>query len=191
MSILVITPATSEPLTTSDVKDFLRVDSSDEDTLIGVLITAARSMAEAYTMRILMTTTIEEFYDGFPDYSNPRDRDILYLSRGPIQSITSVKYVDTLGDEQTVSSDNYRTDLVSEPARISSDNGWTATKDTVNAVVVRYLCGYSSSSDVPAPIRQAMLLIIGEMYEKRQDSIKRLPTAAEYLMNPFRVWTFV
>jgi uncharacterized phiE125 gp8 family phage protein len=191
MSILVITPATSEPLTTSDVKDFLRVDSSDEDTLIGVLITAARSMAEAYTMRILMTTTIEEFYDGFPDYRNPRDRDILYLSRGPIQSITSVKYVDTLGDEQTVSSDNYRTDLVSEPARISSDNGWTATKDTVNAVVVRYLCGYSSSSDVPAPIRQAMLLIIGEMYEKRQDSIKRLPTAAEYLMNPFRVWTFV
>ena len=191
MSILVITPATSEPLTTSDVKDFLRVDSSDEDTLIGVLITAARSMAEAYTRRILMTTTIEEFYDGFPDYRNPRDRDILYLSRGPIQSITSVKYVDTLGDEQTVSSDNYRTDLVSEPARISSDNGWTATKDTVNAVVVRYLCGYSSSSDVPAPIRQAMLLIIGEMYEKRQDSIKRLPTAAEYLMNPFRVWTFV
>jgi uncharacterized phiE125 gp8 family phage protein len=190
MSILVITPATSEPLTTSDVKDFLRVDSSDEDTLIGVLITAARSMAEAYTMRILMTTTIEEFYDGFPDYRNPRDRDILYLSRGPIQSITSVKYVDTLGDEQTVSSDNYRTDLVSEPARISSDNGWTATKDTVNAVVVRYLCGYSSSSDVPAPIRQAMLLIIGEMYEKRQDSVKQLPTAAEYLMNPFRVWTF-
>ena len=190
MSILVITPATSEPLTTSDVKDFLRVDSSYEDTLIGVLITAARSMAEAYTMRILMTTTIEEFYDGFPDYRNPRDRDILYLSRGPIQSITSVKYVDTLGDEQTVSSDNYRTDLVSEPARISSDNGWTATKDTVNAVVVRYLCGYSSSSDVPAPIRQAMLLIIGEMYEKRQDSVKQLPTAAEYLMNPFRVWTF-
>ena len=190
MSILVITPATSEPLTTSDVKDFLRVDSFDEDTLIGVLITAARSMAEAYTRRILMTTTIEEFYDGFPDYRNARDRDILYLSRGPIQSITSVKYVDTLGDEQTVSSDNYRTDLVSEPARISSDNGWTATKDTVNAVVVRYLCGYSSSSDVPAPIRQAMLLIIGEMYEKRQDSIKQLPTAAEYLMNPYRVWTF-
>jgi uncharacterized phiE125 gp8 family phage protein len=190
MSISVITPATSEPLTTAEVKNFLRVDSSDEDTLIGVLITAARSMAEAYTRRILMTTTIEEFFDGFPDYRNPKDKDILYLSRGPIQSITSVKYVDTLGDEQTVSSENYRTDLVSEPARISSDNGWTATKDTVNAVVVRYLCGYSSSSDVPAPIRQAMLLIIGEMYEKRQDSVKQLPTAAEYLMNPFRVWTF-
>ena len=71
-----------------------------------------------------------------------------------------------------------------------SNNGWYDTKDTVNAVIVRYVCGYSSSSDVPAPIRQAMLLMIAEMYEKRQDSVKRLPTAAEYLMNPYRVWTF-
>ena len=190
MSVSVITAATSEPLTTAEVKSFLRVDSSDEDTLIGVLISAARAMAEAYTRRILMTTTIEEFFDGFPDYRNPKDKDIIYLSRGPIQSITSVKYVDSLGDEQTVASENYRTDLVSEPARVLSENGWSATKDTVNAVVARYVCGYSSSSDVPAPIRQAMLLMIGEMYEKRQYSIKQLPTAAEYLMNTYRVWTF-
>ena len=190
MSISVITPATSEPLTTAEVKSFLRVDSSDEDTLIGVLITAARSMAEAYTRRILMTTTIEEFYDVFPNYRNPEDKDIIFLSRGPIQSVTSVKYVDGAGAEQTISSENYATDLVSEPSRIVSNNGWYATKDTVNAVIVRYVCGYSSSSDVPAPIRQAMLLMIAEMYEKRQDSVKRLPTAAEYLMNPYRVWTF-
>ena len=166
MSISVITPATSEPLTTAEVKSFLRVDSSDEDTLIGVLITAARSMAEAYTRRILMTTTIEEFYDVFPNYRNPEDKDIIFLSRGPIQSVTSVKYVDGAGDEQTISSANYATDLVSEPSRIVSNNGWYATKDTVNAVIVRYVCGYSSSSDVPAPIRQAMLLMIAEMFRK-------------------------
>ena len=190
MSISVITAATSEPLTTAEVKNFLRVDSSDEDTLIGVLITAARTMAEQYTRRILMTTTIEEFFDGFPDYRNPKDKDILYLSRGPIQSITSVKYVDSLGTEQTVSSDNYRTDLVSEPARIVSENGWSATKDTVNAVVVRYVVGYSSASDVPAALRQGMLLVISEMYENRMDTVKRLPTASEYLWNPYRVFTF-
>ena len=190
MSIAVITPAASEPLSVSEVKDFLRVDSSAEDTLIGVLIEAARSMAEAYTRRIMMTTTIEEFFDVFPTYRNPEDKDIIFLSRGPIQSISSVTYIDSLGDEQTVASENYRSDLVSEPSRIISSNGWAATKDTVNAVVVRYICGYSSSSDVPAPIRQAMLLMIAEMYEKRQDSVKRLPTAAEYLMNPYRVWTF-
>ena len=119
-----------------------------------------------------------------------KDSDIIYLSRGPIQSITSVKYVDTLGDEITITNDKYNTDLISEPGRIISTAGWYATKDTVNAVVVRYVVGYSSASDVPAAIKQAMLLLIGEMYEKRIDSVKRLPTAAEYLMNPYRVFTY-
>ena len=189
MAISVITPAVAERLTVSEVKSFLRVDSDDEDTLLAVLISAAREMAEKYTRQILMTTTIEEFYDIFPEYTI-KDSDIIYLSRGPIQSITSVKYVDTLGDEITITNDKYNTDLISEPGRIISTAGWYATKDTVNAVVVRYVVGYSSASDVPAAIKQAMLLLIGEMYEKRIDSVKRLPTAAEYLMNPYRVFTY-
>ena len=76
MSIAVITPAASEPLSVSEVKDFLRVDSSAEDTLIGVLIEAARSMAEAYTRRIMMTTTIEEFFDVFRPIATQRTRTL-------------------------------------------------------------------------------------------------------------------
>ena len=189
MSISVITPAASEPLSLSEVKEFLRVDHSDDDTTLAIMISAAREMCEQYTRQIMLTTTIEEFYDTFPNYT-PQWMDTVYLSRGPVQSITSVKYVDSLGDEQTISSVNYRTDLISQPSRIVSENGWNATKDTVNAVVVRYVVGYSSASDIPAPLRQGMLLVISEMYENRMDSVKRLPTASEYLWNPFRVFTF-
>jgi len=60
----------------------------------------------------------------------------------------------------------------------------------VNAVIAEYVVGYSSASDVPAPLRQGMLLVIADMYENRIDSVKRLPTASEYLWNPFRVFTF-
>jgi len=114
----------------------------------------------------------------------------VYLSRGPVQSIAHVKYIDGNGDEQTVSASDYATDLVSEPARIMPDQGWQATKDTVNAVIVRYTCGYTQASDVPANIKVALLLIIGEMYEKRVDSVHRLPTASEHLLNPYRVFRF-
>ena len=48
MSYTVITPATLKALTVQEVKDYLRVDSDAEDTLLGVLIDAATEMAESY-----------------------------------------------------------------------------------------------------------------------------------------------
>ena len=195
MSYSIVTPATLKALTVQEVKDYLRVDSSDEDTLLGVLIDASTQIAEHYLGRFLLTTVIDEFYDFFPVYKTgvdqfQGDKNIIYLSRGPVQSVASVKYVDGSGAEQTVTASDYNTDLVSEPGRIMPDQGWQATKDTVNAVIIRYTCGYTQASDVPANIKMAMLLIIGEMYEKRVDSVHRLPTASEYLLNPFRVFRF-
>lgn len=195
MSYTVITPATLKALTVQEVKDYLRVDSDAEDTLLEVLIDAATEMAESYLGRFLLTTVIEEFYDFFPVYSTGvdpfrGDRNIIFLSRGPVQSVAHVKYIDGNGDEQTVTASDYRSDLISEPARIMPEHGWYGTKDTVNAVIIRYTCGYTQASDVPANIKMAMLLMIGEMYEKRMDSVHRLPTASEYLLNPFRVFRF-
>lgn len=195
MSYTVITPATLKPLTVQEVKDFLRVDSDAEDTLLGVLIDAATEVAQHYLGRFLLTTVVEEFYDFFPVYKTgvdpfQGDRNIIYLSRGPVQTVASVKYIDGNGDEQTVTSTDYRTDLVSEPARIMPDHGWYGTKDTVNAVIVRYTSGYTQASDVPANIKVALLLIIAEMYEKRVDSVHRMPTASEHLLNPYRVFRF-
>ena len=195
MSYSIITPATLKALTVQEVKDYLRVDSDAEDTLLGVLIDASTQMAESYLGRFLLTTVIEEFYDFFPVYKTGvdpfhGDRNIIFLSRGPVQSVASVKNIDGNGDEQTVTASDYRKDLVSEPSRIMPNEGWLGTKDTVNAVIIRYTCGYTKASDVPANIKMAMLLMIGEMYEKRVDSVHRLPTASEYLMNPYRVFRF-
>ncbi len=195
MSYSIITPATLKALTVQEVKDYLRVDSDAEDTLLGVLIDASTQMAESYLGRFLLTTVIEEFYDFFPVYKTGvdpfhGDRNIIFLSRGPVQSVASVKYIDGNGDEQTVTASDYRADLVSEPSRIMPNEGWLGTKDTVNAVIIRYTCGYTQASDVPANIKMAMLLMIGEMYEKRVDSVHRLPTASEYLLNPYRVFRF-
>jgi hypothetical protein len=66
MSISIITPAVSEPLSLTDVKEFLRVDHSDDDVTLAIMISAARELCEQYTRQILMTTTIEEFYDTVP-----------------------------------------------------------------------------------------------------------------------------
>ena len=117
MSIQVITPATAEPLSLTEVKEFLRVDSSDEDATLNIMISAAREMCETYTRQILMTTTIDEVGDSFPAGN-------ISLSRGPIQSITSVSYLDSAGATQTVASSDYTSDLISQPSRLDPVTSW-------------------------------------------------------------------
>lgn len=188
-TIQIVTPPASEPLTLSEVKEFLRVDHSDDDATLAIFIKAARQLCESYTRLVLMPTTIEEYFDDFPQYTGTF-KDEIRLSRSPVQSVTYVKYID--GNETTITADanEYKVDTISHPARISPDNGWFGTYETINAVFVRYVAGYADAASVPAPLKHGMMLVIGDMYENRTDSVKRLPTASEYLWNPYRVFEF-
>lgn len=155
----------SEPLTTSEVKTWLRVTSSTDDTLIASLIKAARVYAENFTGRALFTQTIKEYFDGWP-YGG-----CIELGFGPVQSITSVKYYDTDGTLQTVSSSNYITDLISMPGRIVNhpDYTWPALQTRTNPVEIIYVAGYTATASIPDGIKAAMYLLIGFWYENRED----------------------
>lgn len=189
MAIDIVTAAAEEPITLAEAKNFLRVDHSDDDDLINALITTSRQMCEQYTRRILVSTTIDEYFDKFPHNSWDNLSNLIYLSRGPVASITSVKYVDEIGSEVTLTSDQYVTDLISEPARVQSTAGWFAAAGVVNQVIVRYVVGTAKSA-IEKPLIQGMMLVISELYDNRANSVKRLPTASEYLWNPYRIFTF-
>ena len=189
MAIDIVTPAATEAITLSEAKNFLRVDHSDDDALISALISAARQMCESYTRRILVTTTIDEYFDKFPTNRWNSLSNLLYLSRGSVASISSVKYVDEIGSEITISTDGYITDTISEPARVQSVSGWFAAAGVVNQVIVQYVVG-SDVSSIPKPLIQGMMLVISDLYDQRSDRVHRLPTASEYLWNPYRIFTF-
>lgn len=189
MAFDIVTPAASEPITLTEAKNFLRVDHSDDDDLITALISAARSMCEEYTRRILVTTTIDEYFDKFPSNRWDNLSNLIYLSRGPVVSISSVKYVDAIGSEVTIPTESYVTDLISEPARIQSVAGWFAAAGVVNQIIVRYVVGTDVSA-IPKPLIQGMMLVISDLYDQRNDRVRSLPTASEYLWNPYRIFTF-
>src|SRR5260370_13821273 len=71
MSTLQIeTQPAAEPILLADAKNFLRVEVSDDDSLISLLITAAREAVEAFTNRSLVNKGYKMCLDSFPYYTD-------------------------------------------------------------------------------------------------------------------------
>jgi uncharacterized phiE125 gp8 family phage protein len=194
---MIVAPAV-QPLTLEEVKQHLRVDYTDSDSIISAYIEAATSYVEgehSFTGRALVTQTWELVIDHFPVHE-------IKIPLPPLQSIDSIKYDDTAGDEQTLATTQYYVDDVSEPAWVVPIvGGWpTAVLDAINSVRIRFTAGYPATTDsppdlrgnIPSAIKQAMLLHIGSFHEHREEQIvglttMQLPFAAENLLRPWRV----
>lgn len=118
------------------------------DPMLGMLISGARQVAEDRTGRALITQTWEALYDAFP--SNE-----LRIGMLPIQSISSVKYLDSDGVLQTVASTDYVLDADTLPGwvRLAHEKSWPSTRAIENAVIVRFVAGYGAAAAVPSPLR--------------------------------------
>lgn len=166
----------------------LKVDQTDEDGLIDILIQAARELVEEKTQSSLITQTRVMKMDYFPN------SDTITLPFGPVQSVSSVYYYNDDGDSTLLSSSLYWVDSDSRIARIVVKDSWPSTEDRPGAVVITYVCGYGSAgSNVPAPLRKAILLLVGHFYENRQNVIVsgsptgviEIPFGAEVLIAPY------
>jgi len=165
MALKEITPPAEEPITTSEAKlsPSLRVATATDDTAIGTLITTARKLAETYTLHALVTQTWELVLDGFPTGG-------IVVPLPPLQSVTSIKYIDTDGTEQTLDALLYSVDDDSIPGLIVPAYGetWPTTRDEVNAVRVRFVAGFGDASDVPEDIKSWIKIMVGTMYDNPQ-----------------------
>lgn len=178
----VVTACPFEPIDRADVKVHLRVgaDITADDTLIDGYIAAARAWVTAESWRALMPTEYELTLDSFPA---GREMELPYP---PLQSVTWVKYTTAAGVLTTFDSANYVTDPYSAPGRLRlvANASWpTGDFRAAGAVAVRYiagsvaalLVGASSAPDiaaaraaVPAPLKSALLLLVGHLYENRE-----------------------
>ena len=186
MAWKVTTAPATEVWTLSEVKNYLKVDTSADDTLITTLLQSAREVAERYLNQALITQTITEKLDRL---SNPT----IYLSVSPVMSVSSFQYADSQNTTQTYNASNYIVDTFDKPARLSLAYGktWPTLYGNINDVTITYTAGYgSTAASVPMQIRQAILIMIADSYDNREDYVKKLPTASEYLLDQYRVQLF-
>ena len=180
-----ITEPTFEPVTLQEAKDHLRITHALEDSLITLAITTARMMAESYTQRALCQKTLEHHRNHF-GY-------VMELPFPVVSAITSIKYDDIYGVEQTLASTEYDAYLINEPAIIVHAYGksFPGTRDKLNAVRIRYVAGYADPGAVPSPIKSAMLLLIGHLYENREElttvKMEEMPLGSKARLSPYRL----
>ncbi len=168
----------SLPISAAEVRNYLRIDGDDDDVAIGLLIAQACEEAEAVTGRALVSATYKATFEDWP--RNPaRFADWPYggiapyspqflLPRTPLVSVTSVQYyAEDAATLTTLSTSAYRVITDREQGFIELVDGetWPDLEPRSDAVQVTFVAGSgSSSSDVPAGIRQAMLLLCRHYY---------------------------
>jgi uncharacterized phiE125 gp8 family phage protein len=191
MGLSLVTAPSAEPVSLAEAKAHLRVSHPSDDALIATYLMAARAAAENYTRRALAVQTFDQTFDY--DYPCSHDgRPRLVLLRSPLVSVTSVSYVDTAGATQTLNPSQYLVDAIGIEGRIEPAYGvtWPEVRDQMAAVTVRFVAGYAQ---IPEPVRAAILLTLGHLYEHREDvvigpSANELPRGADALLFPYRVF---
>ena len=158
-----------EPITRSFFKDHARISTDADDDYIDGLIKTVRRQVEQITNRALITQTWIYYMDAWPQ------GDYFELPYPPLQTVTSVKYLESDATISTMSSGEYIVDNDSEPGRIVLDYGETWPSETLlpsNPIYTEYVCGYGDDRlDIPDDIRHAMLMLCAHYYEMREPTI--------------------
>ena len=184
--VLVDNPAT-KVVSVTDIKAQLRIDSSDEDTLLGYYIDAATDMAENYCNRHFITHQYKLYFNEQVQTASLIFPNCTLEETG---SNKPINWVDANGAAQ--SSDKAYIDAFSNPslAYLSSDFPGTTLKDNAaNTFYFWFNTGYgTASSDVPEAIKQAIKLIVADMYYFREDRKRQFPMASQILLQPYKCY---
>lgn len=181
MSIAIVDPPASEPVSLAEAKLFLRVDHNAEDDLIASLIGAAREAVEAGIGRALVMRRVRENLDIWRrDAVNGAN-----LGLGPVTNVVAVRLLANNGAQSVIDPERYRLEGNRDRPRLVFPSGFPSTLRSAGGIEIEYECGYADDpADLPIALRLATLQIVGSLYELRQGE-GGVPESARALMRPF------
>jgi uncharacterized phiE125 gp8 family phage protein len=184
-SLVRVTAPAASPISLAEVKAQMRVEGTDEDTIIQRLIDAAVAYVDVQGVlgRAMITQTWGEWLPSTPPTS-------VILALGPVQSVSAIKYYDLDGALQTATLADFN--VFGTPNRITvspkTGKAWPIAQMRDDAIKIEYVIGYGATSAVvPQTIRHALMMLVAHWYEHRETTQEKqmqdLPYGFMEMMN--------
>lgn len=183
MSIADIEAPPVEPITLSMAKEFLRIDHDHEDALIADFITVARERVEA--MARLSLIKRRRAYSSAKSHTSR-----LCINHGPVKHIHKVSLVDGADNAVDIPLSELYINKRARPVSLETRRRilFSDYASDPAAIVVELEAGYGTApEDVPMQLRQAVLLLLAQHYEHRDEALTRpVPMLVDALLMPYR-----
>ncbi len=196
----VITPPQKFPVELAEAKATARVLQEAEDQQLDKWLKALTLTVQELTDRQALEAELEVVMDSWndPTRPNPGVSGRIELRPAPLRSVTSVKYIDAAGVEQTLDAGEY---IVSAPAGPTCEAGAVILKPErtwpslqagrLEAVRIRFKAGYGLDTDagraeVPQGFKDMISAAFTEKYQMREAA--DLARALEPGLAEFRLW---
>lgn len=187
-----VTPPAEMPVSAEEAKAHLRVTHSGDDETIAAYLAAAVARLDGHAGllgRCMVSQTWRQDYGCWPKHG------LFRLPFPNVTSIGSLTYFDASNVEQTVASDLYQLHQDGMSSFVWLRSAFTYPSlydDRIDPVRITFTAGYGAAADVPADLKHAIKLLLGDFYEHREDTVvgsvdvRPLPRGVDHLIAPHR-----
>lgn len=180
--VTIVAPS-GDPLFIGQVRDWLELTDNSSDAKLLGLIKAATRVVESRTGLRLFTQTVAMRRSCFETN--------MQLPTGPVQSITSVQYLDSAnvlqtlgGSVYTVPLDNYRPTI-----SLASGQSWPAVYPNPYPITVTAVVGFGGINDQPEDIRTALMMLCAQWFDTRaavsEKAMSEMPNGLDTLLSDY------
>jgi len=184
MSLTLISPPATEPLSLEDMKTHLRLTTSDDDSSVSQLLVAARHALEARGGLAFMPQAWRYALDRKLIDNTP---DVL-LPLSPIKSIDAIKVVLRDGEHIALDSDQY-TAQTGTIGRVRFHTTLPAQARALGGLAIDFTAGHDTISLIPAELRHAIRLLTAHFFENRESAsearVFSIPRSIDALIAPY------
>lgn len=182
-ALLALAGPLAEPLSLAELKAHLRLEDESEEALLAGYLIAAREAVERHLRRALIAQRWQLVLDAWP--TGP-----VRLPRPPLLSVEAVRVLDAAGGATLVPPSDYRVETRAEPGFLlaAAGTGLPAPGLYPSGIEIEFVAGYGETwNAVPSPIRQALLMMVSDLFESRLNAAPAIAGTVRSLLDPWRM----
>lgn len=168
-----IAGAAELPVTLHEAKTHAKVIGDQENDLILGWMAAATEYCEQ-SVEGGLSLISQQWRLTLPAWTVP-----IVVPRPPLEAVVDIMYWDPDGSQQTLDVGAYRVLLSWKgPGLLYPVDQWPSHYARPDAISVAFTAGFGARADVPAIAKMAILKVVTEFYEQREDSVIGAPSNA-------------